>query len=411
MVGVKKVPEGIWRPADCYIINQFDEMTRILHDDRPTLIDSASGLLLWPVELVGALQNPMKLHAFPFDADVIEMHLHQNERSSRDEYVLRPYEDPDEEKAAVRFFFGVFDDLTEFDVVGHSRECFESIGGNQVEYSQCKVALHVVRRWQYYAWKVAMPVLLCTVFSFSALFFPIDDERELKDVGSTTPGIFSPQMDADALSERNNVAATMLLASSALLYVVASTLPKTSYLTTMDKFVLMNLSMQFAVAVVSWVTCGVFFPVTTKDANNVNLAFFCTLLFLLVLGSYLILGRPILRSIYAKPREWPATLSHDEPSTRYFPFETYVNVFPPWDPGSVNPIKLPPKTYGPAAGGGGGGGVPAKEGDADGAQIEPWRMGSSGIRKSRLSSGGRTPSASGVPPPAVAGSLLHSAPV
>jgi hypothetical protein len=40
---------------------RFDEMTRILHDDRPTLIDSASGLLLWPVELVGALQNPMKL--------------------------------------------------------------------------------------------------------------------------------------------------------------------------------------------------------------------------------------------------------------------------------------------------------------------------------------------------------------
>ena len=60
-----------------------DEMTRILHDDRPTLIDSATGLLLWPVELVGALQNPMKLHAFPFDADVIEIHIHQNERSSR----------------------------------------------------------------------------------------------------------------------------------------------------------------------------------------------------------------------------------------------------------------------------------------------------------------------------------------
>jgi hypothetical protein len=70
------------------------------------------------------------------------MHLHQNERSSCDEYVLRPYEDPDEEKAAVRFFFGVFDDLTEFDVVGHSRECFESIGGNQVEYSQCTVSTH-----------------------------------------------------------------------------------------------------------------------------------------------------------------------------------------------------------------------------------------------------------------------------
>ena len=31
-------------------------------------------MLLWPVELVGSVQNPMQLHEFPFDADVIELH-------------------------------------------------------------------------------------------------------------------------------------------------------------------------------------------------------------------------------------------------------------------------------------------------------------------------------------------------
>lgn len=109
MVGASKVPEGIWRPADCYVINQFDEMTRVLHEDRPTLIDSGSGMLLWPVELVGSVQNPMQLHEFPFDADVIELHIHQNEKSCRDEYVLRPYESDEDERGAIRFFFGVFD--------------------------------------------------------------------------------------------------------------------------------------------------------------------------------------------------------------------------------------------------------------------------------------------------------------
>ena len=63
---------------------------------------------------------------------------------------------------------------------------------------------------------------LCTVFCFAALFLPIDAE------GSPSEGIFSAQIDKESLAERTNIAATMFLASSALLYVVASTLPKTS---------------------------------------------------------------------------------------------------------------------------------------------------------------------------------------
>ena len=411
MVGMSKVPEGIWRPADCYIINQHGEMTRILHDDRPTLIDSSVGLLLWPVELVGEIQNPMKLHAFPFDADAIEIHIHQNERSSRDEYLLRPYKKDEDEKCAVRFFFGVFDDLTEFDVVGFSRDCYEDIGGNQIEYSNCKLVLHVVRRWQFYLWKVsstprkcdapsdalaatampdvdrtgamlprrqvAMPVMMCTVFSFSALFFPITGDRAPDD----TKGLFNNALDAEALSERNNVAATMLLASSALLYVVASTLPKTSYLTTMDKFVLLNLLIQFEVAQVSWLTCGVFFPVETKAANDINLVAFILLFAVLLVGSYWILGRPIARSFYDKPREWPQTLSREDPSTRYFAFETFVNVFPPWDPGSPNPVKIPEKKYGAAG---------ATDGvEIDVKKMEPQRLSFLGQRKSRVASTGQ----------------------
>ena len=82
-------------------------MDRIVHDDKPTLMNKETGLLLWAVELSGQLQNPMDLHDFPFDADAIEVILHQNERSCRDEYVFRPYEDPVDEFNAVRFFFDV----------------------------------------------------------------------------------------------------------------------------------------------------------------------------------------------------------------------------------------------------------------------------------------------------------------
>jgi hypothetical protein len=139
--------------------------------------------------------------------------------------------------------------------------------------------LHIVRRWQcaaaapspsaprelprpsltaraclrrYYAWKVAMPVLICTVFSFASFFYPIDAEP--------VEGLFSSSVDKETLDMRNQIAATMILASSALLFVVATLLPKTSYLTIIDKFVLGNLGVQFSVAAISWWTCGVFFP-------------------------------------------------------------------------------------------------------------------------------------------------------
>ena len=339
VVGLNYVPDGIWRPADCYIINQHGEMDRIRHSDNPILIDGDTGLLLWPVEMVGEVQNPMALHKFPFDSDDMVLHVHQNEASSRDDYIFRPYPES-EEQASVRFFFGVFDDLTEFDVVGFSKECYEDMGGNQIEYSNLKLSLHVVRRWQYYFWKVALPMLFCTLFCFAALFLPIDADSEPSD------GIFSNKVDMEALTERTNVAATMFLASSALLYVVAATLPKTSYLTTMDYFVLANMLIQFSVAIVSWLSTGVFFPLSNAAARLVNYVAFWLLLGLLVISSAVILGVPIWKAKRKDRTAWPETLMREEPNTRFYPFELFVNVFPPWQPGTKNPVQLPEKKYG-----------------------------------------------------------------
>lgn len=44
-------------------------------------------------------------------------------------------------------------------------------------YSHCNLQLYTVRRSRYYLYKVAIPVLLCTVFCFSAFFFPVDVHR------------------------------------------------------------------------------------------------------------------------------------------------------------------------------------------------------------------------------------------
>ena len=51
-----------------------------------------------------------------------------------------------------------------------------------------------VRRGAQYAWKVAVPMLLCTIFCFAALFLPIDAE------GDPASGIFSGQIDLDRVT-------------------------------------------------------------------------------------------------------------------------------------------------------------------------------------------------------------------
>ena len=56
-----------------------------------------------------------------------------------------------------------------------------------------KVTLHIARRWQYYIYKVAIPQMLCTLFCFSSLFYPIEAE----DPSTTVPGTFGARLDSE----------------------------------------------------------------------------------------------------------------------------------------------------------------------------------------------------------------------
>lgn len=88
------VPEGVWRPENLYIVNQNGALKSETHGDRPVLMDRNTGLLMWAIQFSGKLNNPMMLRKFPFDADCIEVHIHQAEESNRDEYLLRSFDEP-----------------------------------------------------------------------------------------------------------------------------------------------------------------------------------------------------------------------------------------------------------------------------------------------------------------------------
>jgi len=341
MVGATIVPENIWRPAECYIINQVEDMNVLVHEEQPILVDASKGLLLWPIEFCGAVVNPMDLREFPFDRDSIDVHVHQAESSSRDEYILRPFEKAEEEEQSVRFFFDVFSQVTEFEVQGFSKECWEQMGGNLKEYSHCLLQLYTLRRSRYYIYKVAVPVLLCTVFCFSAFFFPVDGDGSGADASGH---MFNAVVDVGGLSERNNLAATMFLAAAALMYVVSAELPKVSYLTTMDYFVNFNLGIQFAIAVTSWITTSVFGTISNGTASTVNLIAFVTLLVAALASSVVLMLVPALRELEQKrTNSWPPSLGREVPEVVYYKFANFVNCFPPWQQGTKNPIALPPK--------------------------------------------------------------------
>ena len=347
-IGKTQVPKGTWHPAGSFVSNQHGQMEQLMPAEKPILFDSKIGMLMWPVEIYGCVKNPLNLRTFPFDVDALELRITQAETCTRDEFVFRPWPTREQESQSVRFFFDVWAETSEWNFLGFTRCMYETLGGNSVEYSSLEVHFVIVRRWGYYIWKIVFPIFLCSLFSFSALLFEVDD-----------------------LEARNNTSVTMFLASSALQYVVASTLPKTPYLTAMDKFLVVNLMLQFAVAPVSWICAGAFFPIEPSAALSLNRASTIVLPVLLVLSTLLFFLPPLLHALCwpchdkpchnprhekpartlvagsSLPRPPPAVVKGEDPALEYHLFERFANVFPRVPPGKADPMRLPPKAYPP----------------------------------------------------------------
>jgi len=323
--GATFVPQCTWRPTDLYVANQVGDMVCHYTQEKPTLLDigadgrSKDGLLLWPSLYKGTLRNPMDLRNFPFDHDWIEVFLHQSESASAREYVFRPFADHTaldafaEERSSVKFFFDVKQELAEWHMLGFSKNYFESVGGIPTAFSKCVLTMHMARRPQFYAWKVVLPLFICTVFCFSAF-----------------------ALDTSALVDRTNISLTLFLATSALLYVIASTVPRVGYLTAIDKLVIIVLLIQFLIGMSSLVIYYLRPPYALAADVCV-----CVTLLVLLFGSlmhYFML--PMMRTSRADRSAWPPTLER-APGVRYFCFETGVNIFAPSNPGPPPPWALP----------------------------------------------------------------------
>ena len=98
------------------------------------------------------------------------------------------------------------------------------MGGNGVMYAHAALCLHLVREPGFYLWKIVMPIFLTTAICFSSLLFQNDE-----------------------LEARISTSATMFLTTMALLFVVSTDLPKTSFLTKIGVYLTFSMMVQLTV--------------------------------------------------------------------------------------------------------------------------------------------------------------------
>ena len=96
-------------------------------------------------------------------------------------------------------------------------------------FNRVRFALEMTRQWQWFMWRIVAVVALLQGTSWM--------------VG---------EFEVDAFGERTNWLLTIFLAQSAFLYIVGDAMPRVSYLTTLDKFLILSTYALFASMVESW---------------------------------------------------------------------------------------------------------------------------------------------------------------
>jgi hypothetical protein len=159
----------------------------------------------------GSFREALELRDFPFDRQpltiIVTSHHH------RTTVLLKP--DPDI-PSKVRTEFMVLPEFRLTNVQWHEKKADDS-KEDFGTYSLLHAAIVAVRKPQYYIYNVLVPILLLSLMAFAVFFFEVSE-----------------------LGDRLSVALTLVLTSVAFKFVVAADLPKISYNTLLDDYILGN---------------------------------------------------------------------------------------------------------------------------------------------------------------------------
>ena len=218
--------------------SRMDPLPDMLWSPRPTLSEAMGDLSMRTCEFAlqigtlegklstltwyeGTIKNPMDLHLFPLDTDTLDITFFASDCYRRNGESNVNY------KTDYRLLFIGWQFATPF--FPEATPYGWDIVSSTVKYvwhdfpqDVLQIQLHLKRHVNFYFFKVVFPLLLITCLNFMGFF-----------------------LEDDNLGERLAHNITLFLSALALLYVVGQDLPKTTFLTSIDRIVVVTLTLIF----------------------------------------------------------------------------------------------------------------------------------------------------------------------
>mmetsp|Transcript_68784 Transcript_68784/g.201446 ORF Transcript_68784/g.201446 Transcript_68784/m.201446 type:complete len:371 (+) Transcript_68784:56-1168(+) len=255
------LPPTLWGPA-CWLFNALTDLVEVTQDFD--LDDASTGRMKRYCRYMGTIDfKQMQLQDFPMDVNAINLTFRtashwtsldgkKGDLARGRSYKLVPVSRAHEGSTFRLLWGGQLQELTLLGVSMEISELPPSKSGQEV--TTLTVCFHVSRNVPYYIWKVLMPIYLLTLLTFCVF------AMEVRDV-------------ADRLS----AVITLFLASFAMLYVVEHHLPKTNFLTVVDKVIVMNSVLLVSVGCIIVFLIRVHNTAGEERADLLNLWSACTL--------------------------------------------------------------------------------------------------------------------------------------
>ena len=210
--------ESLWSPK--VEINNGVELKEMWDGDTSWNLKSyETGEMKYSQRYSGTIANPMDLHLFPFDADVIEIKL--GPRIYRAGKVVFEH-DPEWNVDTMEI---KSPSLIDWDL---SPQAYFNLAKGAAGHANAILSLHVQRRYMYYIKKVIVVNYFAATFSWVCFLMP-----------------------AGIIEERLNLVVTLFLAEVAFCFILAAELPKVPYLTLIDCIILGSYVMLFLIGMQS----------------------------------------------------------------------------------------------------------------------------------------------------------------
>ncbi|MBE3603912.1 hypothetical protein IMX07_09775 [bacterium] len=206
-------PEDIWTPA-LVILNAAN---------RPQFYDIGisarpDGAVSYSARMDVTLSANFNLRKFPFDEQTLEVIVHPNRVNlGRVVFIAAP------DAAWMTTEFETYSPLASWRLAGVGSRLDQAPGPRGGEISEMRFAIKLRRRWQFYLWKLCLPLLLMVCLSWSVFW-----------------------IDPHDLGNQVQIAVTTILTIIAFGLALSFTLPRISYLTFLDAFFLTSYVFVFA---------------------------------------------------------------------------------------------------------------------------------------------------------------------